>query len=249
MRRSPRGLIALAATVAALIAGQVVIGSAQAAQTLNVNPTTPSGGNAFPFGQGTVWPQAGFVYKNVPAFDLKVGDTIAFDLGAQNDVNIQLQISMAATTTNGGDVPGAYTTVVPNTQLPANPKGDSVNGDYELTFTAIAPFHFAGGGLIVRFSNPGSPYASDASGTTTLFNLTNSSDPAGYFVKRFYNDVDGLPPYDNSDSGSIGGFRLQLADLPTAPSAPAAPTTPKKKCKKAKKRAASTAKKCKKKRH
>ena len=97
----------------------------------------------------------GFVYKNIPAFDLKTGDTIAFDLSAQNDVNIQLQINMAATTSNGGrrtrplydsghQHPGAR-----------QPDGQRHHRDYELAFKAQVPFHFAGGGLIIRFSESG----------------------------------------------------------------------------------------------
>jgi hypothetical protein len=216
----------MVAAIAMLAIGQAAIGTAQASTVVNVNPSSPSGGNSFPFGQGNIWPQLGFVYKNVPAFNLKTGDTIAFDLGAMNDVNIQLQIDMAPTTVNGGDVPGAYTTVVPNTQVPANPKGDAVAGDYELQFTATAPFNFPGGGLIIRFSNPGGAFASDTSGTTTLFNLASSSDPSGRFVERFYNDADGLPSYDNSSPDHVAGFRLTLADVPP-PATPAPPgTTP-----------------------
>jgi hypothetical protein len=243
-----RGFIALVATAVALVAGQAAIGSAQAS-TVNVNPVAPSGNNSFPFGRGDLWtPQMGFVYKNIPAFDLKPGDTIAFDLGAQNEVDIQLQIDMAATTVNGGDLPGTYTTIVPNTQVPLNPRGNAVMGDYELQFTAQAPFNFAGGGMIIRFSNPGGAFASDTvSSTPTMLNVTDSSDTSGFFVKRFFGDADGLPPYSLSDPGSIPGFHLNIADVPAPPAA--APTaTPKKKCKKHKKRSTAAAKKCKKKR-
>ena len=104
-----------------------------------------------------------WAYKNVPAFNLKAGDTVAFDLTEQNDVDIQLQIAMAPTTTNGGDVnSGPFTQIVPNTQIPANPRGNSTFGDYELTFTAQAPFNFPGGGLLIRFGNPGGAFASDS---------------------------------------------------------------------------------------
>jgi hypothetical protein len=259
MTRGARGLIALAASAAALISGQAAIGSAQAATTINVNPASPTGNNSFPFGQGAIWPQAGFIYKDIPAFDLKVGDTIAFDLGAVNDVNVQLQISMAPTTSNGGVVPTSYTTVVSNTQTPTNPKGDAVTGNYELGFTAEAPFNFPGGGLIIRFSNPSSTYAADTTPTATLTNGGSAADSSGFFVERFYNDGDGLPTYDNFDTTFIGGFRLTIQDLPPPPTPSTAPTTtttatpvaPKKKrCKKKRKhRAAVVAKKkCKKKR-
>jgi hypothetical protein len=230
-----------------MVIGQASIGSAQAASTVNVNPASPFGGNSFPFGEGDVWPQMGFIYKNIPAFDLKTGDTVAFDLSAQNNVDIQLQISMAPTTINGGDIGGAFTTVVNNTQVPTNPRGDSVTGDYELQFTAQAPFHFPGGGLIIRFSNPGGAFASDLTADTTLNNLAGSADPSGLFVKRFYNDADGLADYDSQDNANIAGFRLTIRDIPATPAAPTT-TPPKKKCKKKHKRAAVSAKKCKKKR-
>jgi len=247
----------LAATAAALIAGQVTIGAAHAAQTVSVTPAARSGSASFPFGRATLWPPAmGFVYKDVPAFSLKPFDTIAFDLGMPNDVNIQLEIDMAATTVNGGDVPVAFTTVVPNTQVPANPVGNSVIGDYELQFTAVAPFNFAGGGLIIRFSNPGGAYAADTTNPfDSMFDVTNSSDTSGFFVKRFWGDADGLPPYTNSDTNVISGFRLTIQDLPPAsePAAtsPATTATPKKKRCKHRKRhhsGAVIAKKCKKKR-
>jgi hypothetical protein len=233
------------ATGLALVIGQAAVGAAQAATTVNVNPAAPGGGNSFPFGRADVWPQMGFVYKDIPAFDLKTGDTIAFDLSDTNDVDIQLQIDMAATTVNGGDVAGAYTTLVNNTQLPVNPRGNIITGDYELQFTAQAPFHFPGGGLIIRFSNPAGAYAADLTPNSTLGNLATSTDPSGFFVKRFFNDTDGLAPYEDGDLFDIAGFRLSIADVPTPPaSAPTA--TPKKKCKKKHKRAAAAKKKCKK---
>ena len=229
------------------MAGQATIGVAQGADTVNVNPAGPnSDPNEFPFGRADVWPQMGFVYKNVPAFNLKTGDTIAFDLGAQNNVDIQLQISMAATTVNGGDIPGPYTTVVNNTQVPLNPRGNTVMGDYELQFTSQAPFNFGGGGLIIRFSSPGGAFATDLQQDPTLVNDADGTDSSGFFVKRFFGDADGLPPYSNSDTQGLAGFRLTLLDTPPTPSATPG-TTSKKKCKKKHRRAAS-AKKCKKKR-
>jgi len=221
------------------------------ASTLTINPASPEGGsgNNFPFGVGNNWPPyAGFVYKNVPAFNLKTGDTIAFDLGVQNGVNIQLQIDMAATTVNGGDVqaPAGFTTLAPNTVLPQNPRGDTTNGDYELAFPVQIPFNFPGGGLIIRFSSPGGAFAGDALGEGVLVNRANSADPSGNFVERFNGDTDGGAPWSNAFPGEIGGFRLTIADSPSQPSGPAA------KCKKKKKhRSASASKKrkCKKKKH
>ena len=127
MRRVNRGLIALMAAAVALLAGQATIGVAQGAsdrQCQSRRPETPTPTSSHSEGPMSGL-QMGFVYQNVPAFNLKTGDTIAFDLGAQNNVDIQLQISMAATTVNGGDIPGPYTTVVNNTQVPLNPRGNT----------------------------------------------------------------------------------------------------------------------------
>ncbi len=121
-------------------------------------------------------------------------------------------------------------------------------GDYELQFTSQAPFNFSGGGLIIRFSSPGGAFASDLQQDQTLINDANGTDSSGFFVKRFFNDADGLPPYGDSDTQGIGGFRLTLLDVPPTPPSGPSTTLPKKKCKKHKKRSAAAAKKCKKKR-
>jgi hypothetical protein len=244
--------VALAAGL--LGAGQATIASAGAEQTVTIAPASPGPpDNSFPFGVGSSnqWPPfAGFIYKNVPAFQLKTGDSIGFDLGAMNDADVQLQIDLAATTVNGGDAPSQpFTTVVANTQTPANPRGDTTVGNFELRFNAIGPFSFPGGGLIIRFSNPSPSFSTDTTGTLVLVPAT-ASDSSGNFVKRFFADADGLPPYDNSGTDDIGGFQLTLADVPSSP--PTQPTQPvtKKKCKKKKhKRSAESAKKkkCKKK--
>jgi hypothetical protein len=238
---------------AALLVVVCTAPSAGAATTLTVAPTAPSGSNAFPFGIGVGWSTMGFVYKNLPPFELKSGDTIAFDLGAVNpQADIQLQIAMARTTVNGGDVPAqAYVTLVPNTQTPLNAKGNTINGDFELQFTSQSAFSFPGGGLIIRFSVPSAGYAADTISTNTLFNEADVGDPSGFFFERFFNDLDGLPPYSSFDGTSIAAFRLIIRDPPATP-APQPGKSKKRKCnkkkKKAKKRAAAAKKRgCKKK--
>jgi hypothetical protein len=214
---------------------------------VTIAPASPTTANCFPFASGINWaPFMGFVYQNVPAFQVKTGDAIAFDLSGTNpEADVQLDIEMAATTTNGGDVSQSFTKVVTNTQTPANPRGDLITGNFELRFIAQAPFSFPGGGLIIRFSNPSASYVMDGNCEADLVG-TSGADSSGYFVKRFYKDPDGVPPYANEDAdpGDIGGFQLTLADVP--PSTPVA----KKKCKKKHKhRAASAKKHCKKKKH
>jgi hypothetical protein len=234
-------------------AGQATIAAAGASQTVTVAPTNPGPlDNCFPFGVGASneWPPFfGFVYKDIPAFQLKTGDSLAFDTGAVNDTDVRVDIELAATTANGGDAPGLpFTKVVTNSQTPANPRGDTTVGNFELGFTAQAPFSFPGGGLIIRLSNPaGTAFMADMTCDADLVAAT-SADPSGKFVKRFFADTDGVPPYPNQSTDSIGGFQLTLADVPPTPlSQPVA----KKKCKKHKHKhhAASAKKHCKKKKH
>ncbi len=245
--------LALATTLTMAI-GLVAVASAQAASTVTVTPTSPTmTPYTSPFGESQSWgAYMVWVYKNVPAFALKPGDTVAFDLSAQNDVDIQLEIAMAPTTTNGGNQNStSFTQVVPNTQTPTNPRGNATFGDYELTFTATAPFNFSGGGLLIRFGNPGGAFATDLNdpGASVLANNALPTDPSGYFVERDVRDTDGSAPWTGDPyADGIGGFRLNIADVLAPP--PAAPiATPTKRCKKHMKRAASIAKKCKKKRH
>ncbi len=188
----------------------------------------------------------GFVYKDLPGFQLKANDKLAFDLTEANNVPIQVKIEMAPTTVNGGDTPAVpYTQLVSDSQLAADPDGDAVFGNYEFEHAATAPFSFPGGGLIIRFSNPGGAFASDITGNTPLTNGGDSTDPSGFIVGRFYTDADGVPPYDTTSTIDVAAFRLTIAD--PAP-APAPPTPKKKKCKKKKKaKSAAAKKKCKKK--
>lgn len=221
-------------------------GAAQASTTVTVAPNTPNANNDFPFGSGLIWPPfMGFVYKNVPAFQLKASDALAFDLSLMNDNDDQLDIALAPTTVNGGDVPAAsFTTVVTNTQTPANPKGNTISGDYELGYTAQAPFSFPGGGLIIRFSNPGPALAADTTSNSPLQNGGDSSDSSGFFVNRFTADPDGVYPWTGgSFTYDIGAFRLTLADPPIRQP----PAKVKAKCKKRKRASAAKKRRCKRK--
>ena len=183
---------------------------------VTISPAAPAVENCFPFGDGGSWnPYAGFIYQNVPAFNLLPGDTLAFDLGAMNDVNIELDIAMAPTTVNGGNIQsGSFVQVVSNTQTPANPLGDTIVGNFELQFIAEAPFSFPGGGLIIRFSNPSAAYLTANNCNQVLVNASNT-DSSGYFVQRFYQDADGVSPWDTLDTGDIGGFQiLNMISIP-----------------------------------
>ena len=107
---------------------------------VTIFPDSPAVDNCVPFGMGDpnpdFWrPYAAFVYKDVPPFvlDPNTKDILAFDLGRVNDADIELEIAMARTTTNGGDQEAEpFVTVAHNTQTPANPRGNTTVGDFEL---------------------------------------------------------------------------------------------------------------------
>jgi hypothetical protein len=218
--RSRRLKARLLALIAAVVAASALsAGTAQAA-TVTVFPNDPDVGNCFPFGLGedpSGWtPFAAFIYQNVPSFELKTGDTLAFDLGAVNDADIELDIALARTVSNGTIVEGeSFKQVVSNSQTPQNPRGDTTVGNFELRFSAEAPFSFPGGGLIIRFSDPSTSYAADNTCNGNLVN-TESTDTSGFFVRRAFHDPDGVFPWSNLDPTDIGAFQV----VTTTPSVP-----------------------------
>lgn len=159
-------------------------------------------------------PVPGLFYKNIPAFQLRSGDTLAFDTRALNDADIQFDIDLAATTVNGGDVPATpFARVVLNNQTAADPRGDAVQGNFDLAYQTIAPFSFPGGGLIIRFSNSSPTYAADGTCTGNIV-AGSGTDTSGFFVKRSVRDADGTAPWENNLAVFVGAFRLQLAEDP-----------------------------------
>jgi Ca2+-binding RTX toxin-like protein len=179
--------------------------------TITVAPAAPNGSTCFPMhigAGGASWlPNAAFVYKNIPAFSLRPDDVLAFDsAGSANDTIPQLQISLAPTTTNGGDVPAtAFVPLVANT-TPASSTGDSAIGNFDLRYKVSSSFDFAGGGLVIRFSNPAGAFAGDTTCAGGL-NAGSAGDPSGFFVKRAYQDADGTAPWSGQDGILIGGFQ------------------------------------------
>jgi hypothetical protein len=226
--RSRRLRTRLMAVIAAAVAVSALSAGASQAATVTVSPDNPNvASNCFPFGVGSPGPSqhwtpfAAFIYQNVPGFELKTGDTLAFDLGAVNDADIELDIALARTVTNGTIVEGEpFKTVVTNDQTPLNPRGDTTVGNFELRFTAEAPFSFPGGGLIIRFSDPSTSYEADTNCDGVL-NAATSSDTSGFFVRRSFQDPDGVFPWaapgtPTDPTCCIGGFRV----VTTTPSVP-----------------------------
>jgi hypothetical protein len=206
-----------AGVLVAMVAGALAspgAGWAASPNTITIGAATPNAGNCFPFGgylaDGGGWgPYFAFVYQNIPPFHLRPGDIVAYDLNLPNDTDNRMDVAMAATTANGNDVnSGPFTTVATNAQTPANPRGDDVTGNYELQWTASAGFDFAGGGLLVRFSNPAGDFATDGSCDANIAGANLASDASGFFVERTYGDADGVSPWGTVDNGSIAQFRL-----------------------------------------
>jgi len=197
------------AAIAVLLASA---GKVEASVSLTIQGDNPQGpANFIPFGDGTTFgPFQGFIYRNIPAFDLGVGDILAFDLGRPNDVPISMNIALAQTTSNGSiqQDSNGFTTIVSNGTA-TSPFGNAIRFDYELGFVVDTPFTFSGGGLIIRFNATGD-FAGDNRGNQVLV-FSDADDPSGYFVQRFYGDADGEYPYDGSDGGTIGNFRLELS--------------------------------------
>lgn len=82
---------------------------------LEIIGSSPSSGpaNCIPFGAGSFGPFKGFVYANVPPFQVAPYARIAFDLGGLASRTIQLDIALSSTTTNGGTIQNSngFTTV------------------------------------------------------------------------------------------------------------------------------------------
>jgi hypothetical protein len=203
--------------LAALLASVLATPSAASAASTNaitIGAATPNAAtNCFPFGgylaDGGGWgPYFAFFYQNIPPFHLRSGDIIAYDLNAPNDTDNRMDVAMVATTTNGNDVNnGPFTTVASNTQTPANPRGDDVTSNYELQWTASAAFDFAGGGLLVRFSNPAGAFAEDGSCDANIAGA-GASDASGFFVGRTSGDSDGVSPWGTTFNNAIAQFQL-----------------------------------------
>lgn len=188
------------------------------------------GNNVIPFGNNVLFGFTGFVYRNVPAFTLDVGDIIAFDLKFPNSVAVRRNIFFATANKNpaacvldpntldvasqGIAASSGWTMVVSENQVPQSPSGgDAVVGNFELRYAAEVPFAFPGGGLLVGFQ--GSPPATFADDTRDLGSdgflvHTDCTDPGGHLYARLLFLPD-LPTgiVDNpatSDGVLIGGI-------------------------------------------
>lgn len=180
---------------------------------LTVQPEQPMlQSSCLAFGAGgfqPTLPYMGLFYRNLPDFDLAPGDTLAFDLSAVNDADIEIDIEIAEWDPVSLE-PGPFTKIVSNTQTPANPRGDAIFGNYELQFEVEAPFNFSALGMVLRFSNPSPQYAQDETCTQVGVTAIPLDDTSNQFGGAFFGDDDGLPPWSNInfESSLNNGFQI-----------------------------------------
>ena len=187
----------------------LLLPSTALAADVNVKGNSVGGpSNCIPFGGYSALPTgyAGFVYKNLPAFEIQAGDTISFDLGAANNVPISMNIALAAATSNGSmeQSTAGWTSVVSN-GTPSDPDGDNIQGNFELTFTVDSSFSFAGGGLLIRFQRSSAAYIADTDCTQVLMH-SDATDTSNLFAGRFYSDLNGNYPWSGTDGFHIGNM-------------------------------------------
>lgn len=174
-------------------------------------------GNCIPFGCPDSYdPNMGFIYKNIAAFTLNPGDIIAFDMAIVNDFELSMNLSLGATTVNGGTtVNGAGFTSVAT--LGAGQYGDTIIGNYDLAFLVNTAFSFAGGGLIVDFANTNGSVVDDThSGGGLVASNANPYVVARYYNGSFVGDMSVL------SGGPVGNMRIisSEASIPLPASLP-----------------------------
>jgi hypothetical protein len=209
---------------------------------IEIVPTVfPDGfGNVVPFGNNVQFGFSGFIYRNVPAFSLEVGDVIAFDLRGSDSVEIRRTIFFATANKNpaacdfdpftanagfqGIAASSGWTQVVSEAQIPQNPFGDDVLGNFELRYTAEAPFAFPGGGLLVGFQ--GSPPATFSDITPDGFVAgARCTDPSGQLHARFLGFPDQTAGFLDDLVVGISSNGVQIGGIVVFPAGGGGPST------------------------
>jgi uncharacterized repeat protein (TIGR01451 family) len=190
-----------------------LLSNAANALVLTVEPEQPKlQSSCLAFGAGgfqPVLPFMGLMYLNLPLINLAPGDTLAFDLSAMNDADVELDIEIA----NFDPVSlesGPFTKIVSNSQTPMNPRGDDIFGNYELQFLVEDSFSSTGSSIVLRFSNPSANYALDETCTQVGVTAIPTQDTSVQFAAAFFGDADGLPPWENInfDDSLTNGFQI-----------------------------------------
>ena len=168
--------------------------------TIQIKGATTNTGNCFPFGgggTGVSWlPKVAFMYKNVPAFTLRPGlSRLYFDLYAANTVAPCFDIYF-----NTGLTIDTVNRVLVANQQTASGVGNTVVGDFDISFPITGAYTFPGGSLTISFVNPCGAFALDTSCTGTLV-ASSGSDTSGYFDHREYGA-------SGSGTSDIGIFKI-----------------------------------------
>ena len=191
--------------------------SAANAAVLTVEPEQPKlQSSCLAFGAGgfeAVLPFMGLMYLNLPLINLGPGDTLAFDLSAMNDADVEIDIDIADFDPVALEA-GRFTKIVSNTQTPVNPRGDDIFGNYELQFLVEDSFSSTGSSIMLRFSNPSADYALDTTCTQVGVTAAPTSDTSVLFAAAFFGDADGLSPWENInfDDSLTNGFQITTLD-------------------------------------
>lgn len=187
-----------------LLSAIIILSSNVNANIITIEGNTRVVNNCFPFGCPNIYgPHMGFVYKNIDSFSLTTGDTISFDLGGTNSDPFDFDISLAHTTTNGSSTPLAFTTVVNSGT--GTGQGNSIIGDYDLSFTVDTDFVFSGGGLIIDFAPRGSFLSNDSTTFEQILVNSNADDTSGFFVSRY--------SYASTAGNSLGDGSFATAQM------------------------------------
>ena len=164
LRFGRRGLVLAMAITAGLVAPR-----RSSADVITIDDGGSPGTTDIPFtcsaGLDNTWlPFMGFVYRDVEAFELAPGDTIAFDIqmraGDPPDLGFLPQLDLALAYApdpldpfKPDDLPGSDFATIAHDAIAASP-GNGIIEDYELAFTVDTRFEFPGGGLIIRVGDP-----------------------------------------------------------------------------------------------
>ncbi len=192
----------------------VTTSPALAATTTYEGTNNANSGNCIPFACPDAYgPHMGFVYQDIAAFTLNVGDIIAFDMAIVNDNELSFDLSLGATTTNGGTtVNGAGFTNV--SSLGSGLFGDTILGNYDVAFVVDTVFEFLGGGLIIDFENTNGAVSDTSHSGGGLVAASDSP----FTVSRYYSGAS-VGDMSSSDSHrpSLANFQIITNDAAPAP--------------------------------
>ena len=193
--------------------------------TIITTTVTGSTNNCIPFDCLLSYEPSGFVYKNISALNLDVGDTISFDMLIPNQEDIIFDVYLLATPNGDASFVNPSYLSLPWTKVSSAfnaGRGDSISGNFDLTFILDQAFSFAGGGLAIMLDYVGSDpdtYTNVPSWATTdgssfaveQFYTANGSygDRASIIAAvRFNDEVTGVP-----EPLSVGLFGLALISM------------------------------------